>query len=225
MVKNCIHCNHKVLYSLQNGYKKCSRCHKKFSPQKYLKQLAIVKGFCNDQSAHALSKQLGISYKTIATTYEKIRLHVAYVAQLEFEQHESFIEEYDEYLYLPKNKKCIQNNLFDAHNFLIYDYGKIYTLTLPLSVKYAALGMDCMEVGSFLRNHTIANVKKRFNRICAFSLFFEQQMKHYKGVSYDNFDLYLKEIEFKFNFAKPQRYEYLMECIVTNPQSRWHQKG
>ena len=223
MIKNCIYCANKTLYSLANGHLKCSKCQKKFSPKKYLRQLQIAQGFCDDESANELSKKLGLNYETVAGIYAKLRIHLAYFAQLEFENHESYISEYDEYLYIPKNKQKEIENIYDAQNFLIFDYGKIYTLMLPFSSKFLRYAQDPAEVKRFVMHNKIARLQSSMNTINDFCRFFEENIKRYKGVSGQNFHYYLKEIEFKFNYEKDQRFELFYENIFANPESLWFQ--
>lgn len=214
MIKNCIACNHRILYTLSNGYKKCSRCKKKFSPKKIIQKLQIVEGFCNGVSANFLAKQLNVNYATVTKVYEKCRVLCAHLSQDSFEKHEDYIQEYDEYLYLPKYKKSNPNSLYEAQNFLIFDYGKIYTLTLPFSSKFLHYDKDPKELKKFLRESKIAKLVSSLNTINEFCLYFEEYIKKYKGVSEQNFHYYLKEIEFKFNYSKQQRFDAIYPMFI-----------
>ena len=214
MLKECIYCANKKLYTLSNGYKKCPRCKKKFSPKKYETKLKVIDGFCKDKSANKLSKQLGINYMTVSKVFQQCRIFIAQQSQNSFETHEHYIQEYDEYLYLPRYKKSNPDSIYDAQNFLIFDYGKIYTLTLPFASKFAQLDKDPQELKNFLRQSKIAKLRSSLNSINEFCLFFEENIKRYKGVSEQNFHYYLKEIEFKFNYEKKMRYNLLLTEFV-----------
>lgn len=223
MIKNCIYCANKTLYTLSSGHFKCAKCQKKFSPRKYEKQLKIIDAFCNDRSANETAKNLEINYITVSKIYQKMRIHVAFLAQQQFESHENYISEYDEYLYLPKHKKTEIESIYDAQNFLIFDYGKIYTLMLPFSSKFLRYDQDPQQLKKFITQNKIAKLQSSMNTINDFCRFFEENIKRYKGVSESNFHYYLKEIEFKFNYKKDQRFELFNKEIFTHPQSLWHQ--
>jgi hypothetical protein len=216
MVNGCIVCAHKTLYTLANGYKKCAKCKKKFSPKKIAQHLKIVEGFCQDVSANDLAKRLNTHYVTVANAYRKCRLIIAALSQESFESHEHYIQEYDEYLYLPKYKKSNPDSIYEAHNFLIFDYGKIYTLTLPFSSKYLHYDKNPKELKNFLRDSKIAKLRSSLNTINEFCRFFESSIKKYKGVGENNFHYFLKEIEFKFNHPKEVRFTQLSTHYLKN---------
>lgn len=44
-IKQCPYCDSKRLYTLQNGYKKCSSCNKKFSQKKLILILLLLNFF------------------------------------------------------------------------------------------------------------------------------------------------------------------------------------
>lgn len=213
MLSRCIHCGHKIVYHLQNGHIKCAKCKKKYSPQKFEKNLDIIKGFCNDSNALELSKQLKISYSTVLNTYKDIRMKIALFCQYNFENHETHINEYDEYLYLPANKKKEIEHLFEAQNFIIFDYGKIYTLMLPFSSKYSNFSDSPEELKKFLTYNKIAKLKNQDNNINGFCNFFESNIKKYKGMENENFVYYLKELEFKFNYQINERYNIVIKLM------------
>ena len=55
----------------------------------------------------------------------------------------------------------------------------------------------------------ISKTQKRENIITKFWLYFEDSILKYKGIENKNFFLYLKEIEFKFNYKKTKQKEIL----------------
>ena len=55
----------------------------------------------------------------------------------------------------------------------------------------------------------IAKLEKKRNTITAFWDFFEATITRYKGVKTDNFVYYLKEAEFKFNYAETEQFRLL----------------
>ncbi|MDY0327781.1 MAG: transposase [Arcobacteraceae bacterium] len=213
MKEHCIHCHHKIIYTLQNGYIKCAKCNKKYSLKKYNQTISIIQGFCEDYSANELATKLSLNYLTITKVYQNLRYKIASFCQSEFEKYENNVTEYDEYLYLPNNKKSDINFIYDGQNFLIFDYSKIYTLSLPFSSKYNPSQSNPQDLKKFLQYNKIAKLKTQNNNIKEFCYFFENSIKKYKGVSEENFFYYLKEIEFKFNYTINQRVDILIKLM------------
>ena len=134
-----------------------------------------------------------------------------------YASHREEIVEYDEYLYLDHAKRKEKKYIFDAHNFLTFDYGgKVYNILMPSLDRYksgfladglADLYYD--EFSRFLKIHRIAKLRSIDNTIVMFWKYFDEFMKKYKGIRPDNFIYYLKEAEFKFNHPMPERFEIL----------------
>ena len=205
---NCIYCDNDKLYTLKTGQLKCCVCKKKFSPRKIKKELDVIRRFCNDYSANQTAKDLKINYVTVQKRYETFRKMIANF--LEDEYKNKNVIEYDEYVYLPKSKKKIKENIFDAQNFLTFNYDdRVYNLLMPNLKTYknqfiadGAKEAYFKEFSKFMMINKISKTHKRENVITKFWLFFEESILKYKGVSDDNFIYYVKEIEFKFNYSK-----------------------
>lgn len=208
-INRCIYCEGR-LYDLAKGMKKCARCTKKFSPQKVQRELRCIEAFCEDSSALALSDALGISYPTALTYYRRFRELIVQHLDDAYNDRTEEVKEFDEYIYLEASKRHERRNIFDAHNFLTFDYGgKVYTILLPSFARHKQQflndGLESLyyeEFSRFLRLHRIAKLEKRKNSITAFWEFFEDHILRYKGVKAENFVYYLKEAEFKFNYPK-----------------------
>jgi transposase-like protein len=215
----CIYCDNKKLYELKSGQLKCSRCKKKFSVKKIATDLALVKCFCSDLSINAAARTLHLNYTTVKLRYELFRNLIA--SFLENEYQDKTPKEYDEYIYLPQSKKKIKENIFDAQNFLTFHYDdKIYNLLMPNLKMYKKQFLDdgaqtiyFKEFSKFMLMNKISKTQKRENTITKFWLYFETSILKYKGVKYDNFMRYLKEIEFKFNYNQDKREEILMKLF------------
>ena len=216
----CIYCKSKT-YKLKNGYRKCAVCKKKFSPFKIEKEEKILKCFCSDLTALECSKKTKLNYITVKKKYEEFRKSIAIFAEKDFEKKKEVIE-FDEYLYLEKNKRKGKKNIFDAYNFLTFDYGgKIYNLMMPDLSRYKTSFLkDSLEevyykeFEKFLKLNRVAKLKSSKNLITKFWNFFENFICKYKGVSRENFFYYLKEAEFKFNFSKKEQEEILKKMYI-----------
>ncbi|MBN2896485.1 MAG: transposase [Campylobacterales bacterium] len=202
----CIYCQN-PLYTLHNGHVKCATCKRKYSPMKLERDFAVIDAFVAGESAHAAANRLGLNYQSIATRYHLLRALAAADLERRYSERGEEVAEFEEYLYLEASRRSDPHALFDAHNFITFCYGaRIYNVLLPSLRRFGAQMMDDgadqpyrETFKSFMRNQHIARLRSRENRITEFWAFFEGFIKRYKGVSEEQFGLYLKEAEFRFN--------------------------
>lgn len=218
---NCPYCNHTNSYNLSTGQQKCTNCQRKFSPQKYQRDIDIVTCFLNDKNANQCAKELQITYVTVSKKYQDIRQKI--VTILENDYNRSSVGEYDEYVYLPKSKKKSKENIFDAHDFLTFCYEetKVYNLLMPTLHRYKKEFLEdgleetyFKEFSKFMMFNKIAKTNQRENTITQFWEFFEDQIVKHKGVNEKNFIYYLKECEFKFNYSKEEAKQILLHLYT-----------
>ena len=190
---SCVYCGHYILYKLKDGNYKCAKCKRKFSPRKLERKAKILKGFLDGLNPKEISQKYDISYATVVKEIKNIRIVMAQICEDEFLKKDEIIE-FEEYLYIPKNK-----NIKSAQNFLTIDFGgKIYNIMLSSLKNYE---FDEKELNRlFNQNRIIRIFEKRL--IKKFWEYFEDFIKKYKGVSDENFFYYLKEAEFRFNGYK-----------------------
>jgi len=192
---SCVYCGHYILYKLKDGYYKCAKCKRKFSPKKIERKAKILKGFLDGLTPSEISEKYSFSYASVVKEVRHIRKVIASICEEEFLQKEE-IREFEEYLYIPKTSK----ELIKAQNFLTIDYGgKIYNIMLSPMKNYA--GYDEEKIKSFFRQSRIIKVQNHAN-IYKFWDYFEDFIRKFKGVKEDNFFYYLKEAEFRFNGFK-----------------------
>ncbi len=215
MKNSCIYCGEKT-YLLGNGMLKCSSCLRKYSLVKLERQLALIEAFCNDLTAMQAARTLSINYITAKKFYNKIRRLLIIVLQKNYADHYEDVLEYDEYLYLDHSKRKDKRYIFDAHNFLTFDYGgKVYNILLPSLNRYKngfQTGEDELqykEISRFLKLNRIAKLESFDNTIERFWMYFDGFMKKYRGIKSENFIYYLKEAEYKFNYESNERIETL----------------
>jgi transposase-like protein len=214
----CIFCNN-YAYRLKDGRVKCSVCHRKISIVKINKTITLMQTFINNENALHVSKRLNLSYVSVKKFYDEFRYISAKVCEDEYEINRKDACEYEEYFYLENSKKEKKEAIFDAHNFLTFDYdGHIYTLLMPSLQKYKNQFLDdnvkeshIAEFNKFKRISRIIKVSSIHNNIVKFWNYFEKEILKYKGISNDNFALYLKEIEFKYNHTKNDAIDILIQ--------------
>lgn len=132
----CPYCNHSITYKLKTGQEKCSKCKKKFSPTKIDLEQKICESFCNDKNINETAKSLKINYITVQKRFKSYREYIISYQEEQYSLHETI--QYDEYVYLPKSKKKIKENIFEAQNFLTFCYekNKVYNLLMPNLNRY-----------------------------------------------------------------------------------------
>ncbi len=219
----CIYCQNQ-LYLLKDGMLKCSACKSKYSPERVNKVITLIHSFCHDENALQASQRLNLSYVSVHKYYNAFRLECAQICEDAYLSVREKPCEYEEYFYLEKSKRNKKQAVFDAHNFLTFDYeGHLYTIVMPTLQKYRQQFIDdnledlyASEFARFKRKSRIINVSKHLNKIVEFWNFFETSILTYKGVSNENFPLYLKELEFKFNYDTQRQKELLAQSYYRN---------
>jgi hypothetical protein len=142
----CIYCHHDKTYLLSDKQRKCALCKRKFSPQKLAKHRTIKEAFLKGLSATEASKLYHIHYMTIQKEYMHFRQQLLSHADTLYQQHAQHINEYDEYLYLPKSIKHFDNNMHKMRHFLTLSYhDKVYTIMMPTIARYDLLLKDDKE--------------------------------------------------------------------------------
>ncbi|WP_024789017.1 MULTISPECIES: helix-turn-helix domain-containing protein [unclassified Lebetimonas] len=196
---SCIYCNHYILYKLKNGYYKCAKCKRKFSPKKIERKAKILKGFLDELNPTEIAEKYNISYATVVKEIQNIRKIVVNICEEEFLKKQD-LKEFNEYLYIPKTNRKNKNSIYKAQNFLTIDYGgKIYNILLSDMQKYKNLSYE--EIKSLLRQSQLIKIQKQI-LIYQFWEYFETFITKYKGIKEKNFIYYLKEAEFRFNNFK-----------------------
>ncbi|MRJ03318.1 MAG: transposase [Epsilonproteobacteria bacterium] len=202
---NCIYCGAPHLYRLKSGQLKCRRCRRKFSPRRVEREREILDCFCRGLSASSCAHHLSLHYLTVQRGYRRLRERMAAFMEEDFLSKERTIA-FDEYLYLPPRRWREKRAIFDAYNFLTFNYDqKIYNILLPDLSRYKPIlledGLEDLyyrEFEKFLRRSRLASSHDEL--IASFWRYFEEFIKRYRGVGREQFFYYLKEAEFRFNF-------------------------
>ena len=178
----------------------------------------LIQTFIDDESALSTSKRLSISYVSVKKHYDTFRYIASQVCEKEYENLRTKTCEYEEYFYLENAKKERKEAIFDAHNFLTFDYcGHIYTLLMPSLHKYKQQMLSdnisdsyIHEFTKFKRISRIIKASSIHNNMVNFWDYFEENIVKYKGISNEHFILYLKEMEFKYNHSKNEAIDILI---------------
>ncbi|MDC0932681.1 transposase [Arcobacteraceae bacterium] len=216
---NCPYCHYHIIYTLNTTQKKCAKCLHKFSEKKILFEKKIINLFCENITVNQCAKNHSLNYVTVKKRYDKYRKLIA--SYLEEQYHNKQVIEYDEYIYLEQSKKQIKQNIFDAVNFMTFNYeDKVYNLLMPNLHKYKNQFLDdaieesyFKKFSTFMLMNKISKIEKKENIIASFWIYFEESIVKYKGINNENFFYYLKEIEFKFNYSLKEQ-ENILNTLV-----------
>jgi hypothetical protein len=215
-IGRCPYCSG-TLYHLSDGMKKCAACRKKFSLKKVARDCDLIARFCDGETALSAAQAAGYSYQSVVARYANLRLLAAAHLEDAYDAARDQVSEFEEYIYLEASKRHDKRHIFDAHNFITFDYGgRVYNLLMPSLHRYKQEFLDdgleklyYDEFSKFLRIHRIAKLQKNKNSITAFWEFFEEYIIRFKGVKTENFAYYLKEAEFKFNYSESEQFNIL----------------
>jgi len=222
----CPFCNSRHLYSVTSTSMKCSTCKRKYSLKKLELDFRVLEFFCEDKSALTCKENLGINYKSVKDRYEHFRNLILLHVEKKYNENDSRFSEYDEYYFLPKNKRGKVKHLFEAIGVLGMVYNDlIYTLLMPdqfahlnntdfsnKDVNFAYL----KEYSKYLNRHKIMHFEKFDSPLIKFWIYLEAKLLKYKGIDHDNFIYYLKECEFKFNYPKDEQTEIIWDLWIEN---------
>jgi hypothetical protein len=214
----CIYCN-EHLYNLKNNYLKCSACKKKYSKAKTNKTILLMELFLQNRSALDVASSQKLSYKSVWEYFDSFRKLSAIICEREYELLREKPCEYEEYFYIQKIKKHSKHSILDAQNFLTFDYqNHIYTILMPSLKKYKKEFINdgvgevyTSELSKFARDSKLINITKLDNNITRFWSYLEKNITIYKGINDENFGLFLKEFEFKYNHDKNKALELLIK--------------
>ncbi len=218
----CLYC-HGHVYHLKDGRIQCSQCTQRISRHKINKIMTLISSYVHNESAYSSAKRLGLSYLSVQQYYEEFRILSAAICEREYEMCRHFSCEYEEYFYLEHSKRHCKEAVFDAHNFLTFDYNThIYNLLLPSLQHYKQQFINdnltdtyLNEFNSFKRKSKIIKVSSRINSIVTFWEYLEKALRKYRGIQHKNFAYFLKECEFKYNHTKASAQELLIDEYFT----------
>ena len=194
-------------------------------------QLRLLEYFVLEVTARSAADMLGIQSNTAALFYRKIRELICYKLELESEEYFSGCIEVDESYFggVQKGKRGRGSAGKVAVFGLLKRGGKVYTKVIPDastaslmpiikekvvpdSIVYTDCwrGYNALDVSEFKHyriNHSEL-FADRHNHINGIENFWNQAkrvLRKYNGVPKKNFNLFLKECEFRFNYGSPKR--------------------
>lgn len=220
----CPFCSGKKLYTVSKTSLKCASCHKKYSTKKLETDATCIEFFCKDTSANKCAQSLHVNYKTIQNRYMDFRKLIMLYIEDTYKAKQALFTEYDEYYFLPKNKRGKVKYLFESIGILgqVYE-DTVYTILLP--DQFSHLRQEALlnpevnfaylkEYSRFLNRYKIVHFEKFDSKIIRFWVFLEEKLAHFKGIDRENFAFYLKEYEFKFNHTVEEQQNILWKLWI-----------
>ena len=223
--RKCIFCGSFKVFKTRRGYVKCRSCLRQKSLKMVRRELAIVQGFYQQQPAYRLASDLGMDYQAVTRVYQKLRLALYHITELEGAKLSGEIE-MDESYFGGKRKgtrgrgakgKSIVFGLLERD-------GRVYTRVVEHVSKEELMAVirkktrkgsvyysdtfrsynSLKRLGKHLTvNHSKSMVDKKtknhINGIEGFWSYAKHILYNYRGVSKYHFPMYLKEVEYRFN--------------------------
>ena len=81
--RKCVWCGSFKVNRTARGYVKCRSCKKQKSLKMIRMEVAIVTGFYQQQPAYRSASDLGADYQTVTRVYQKLRLLLYHIAEIE----------------------------------------------------------------------------------------------------------------------------------------------
>src|SRR3989339_80370 len=233
--KKCVWCGSFKVNKTTRGYVKCRLCHKQKSLKMIRTEIGIVTGFYQQQPAYRLANDLGMDYQTVTRVYQKLRLSLYYIAQLEGAKLSGEVEMDESYFGGRRKGKRGRGAAGKSIVFgLLERDGRVYTKVVERvtadelmahirqrtrkgSVYYADTFRSYNSLKRWGKHHRLNHGKafshhgkNHINGIEGFWSSANHILYNYRGVSKYHFPMYLKEVEYRFNHRNDNLFKLFM---------------
>ena len=237
--KTCIFCGKYGLYKLADKRVKCKHCKRYYSLKKLRRDLQLLYYFYLEISARRAANELNINYNVVHRKFMHFRRCISNYCNNEARKLNGELE-IDESYFGGKRKgnrgrgaknKAIVFGILERN-------GKVYTVivkdvsadTLMNEIKNKAKkgsvfytdGWKSYAILQQYGKHNIidhdkelVNNHNHINGIEGFWSFAKERFHKYHGIKMNNYPLYIKEMEFRFNHRNKNVYKLLIDiCLV-----------
>lgn len=235
--RKCIHCGSYKVYRLASRQVKCRICRRTYSPSKLKRDLDVLQYFALEASANRAARDLELNYRTVQKRYMALREKIAEYSD---DNLRKLCVELGTDLNFARGgceSKQRQGEIGNAMVFGILEHsGLIYSNVIPNAKPETVMReiMDKTENGSVYHskefkshrslklygkhnqiNKDTNNPKDRArnNIIDLFWNFAKERLDKYRGINKQNYPLYMKEMEFRFNNRKNNLSNELIKII------------
>ena len=240
--RKCASCGSFKVNRTARGYVKCRLCGRTKSLKRLRKEVAVIKGFYQQAPAYRLANDLGLDVKVVTRIYQRLRVVIFHLAELEGAQSKLSGEiELDEAYFGGRRKgkrgrgaagKSIVFGLLErdgrVYTKVVESVGAqtlmehIRTRTRKGSVYFTYAFKGYRSLRRYGKHHTINHrkgmvdrrTKNHINGIEGFWSYAKHILYNYRGVSRYYFPMYLKEIEFRFNHRKDNTFKLFLKAYL-----------
>lgn len=237
--RKCIFCGSWKPYRLADGRVKCKSCGRFYSLIKFRRDIEVLHYFSLELSANRTSRELDLSYKSVRSRYMFFREKIAEYCLENFRKLSGELE-IDETYFGGKRKgkrgrgaknKVIVFGILERN-------GQVYTAIVPdvsaetlmaeieaKTEKGSVYYTDCFKSYKSLKQYGKHNkINKQFayakgrnhvNGLEGFWSFAKERFHKYHGIQKDNYHLYLKEMEFRYNNRNSNIFKKMFNIIYT----------
>ena len=231
----CPKCTKDNLYKLSDGRFKCSYCKFKYSSKKLKDDLQILHYFSLEIPANKACKDFGCSYTKIRTKYMQYREEIFTYLSKEFNKLSGEIE-CDESYFGGKRKGARGRGSKGKMKVfgMLERKGKIFTTLIDNlsaeilmneikrhaekgSVFYTDKFKSYKSLRFYGKHITVdhstnfVDGRRHINGLEGFWSFAKERLLKYHGISKNHFLLYLKEMEFRYNYRKENLFHFLIK--------------
>jgi len=239
--RKCVFCGSFKVNKTARGYVKCNLCSKQKSLSKLRREIAIIKGFYQQQPAYRLAADLNLDVKVVTRVYQRLRKVLFHTAELEGAKLSGEIELDESYF---GGKRKGQRGRGSAGKSIVFGLlerdGRVYTKvvedvsaeTLMAHIeqhtrKGSVYFTDAFRGYQSLQRygkHLVINHSKDFvdkrtknhiNGIEGFWSYAKHILYNYRGVSRYHFPMYLKEIEYRYNHKDDNVFKLLLKLYFS----------
>ncbi len=232
--KQCPKCADPKLYQISDKRFKCSKCHYKFSKNKFYDDLILLHYFSLEIPANKASKDLKWNYRKVGSRYKKYREEILDYLNEEYKKLSGDIECDESYFGGRRKGQRGRGAKGKVKVFgMLERQGQIYTTivndvtaeTLMDKIKKHSLKGSVFYTDQFRsykslkfygkhikvdHGKTFVKGKRHINGLEGFWSFAKERLLKYHGVSQKHFLLYLKEMQFRYNYRKENIYDLLI---------------
>jgi transposase len=239
--RKCVFCGAFNTLKTARGYVKCGSCNKQKSLVKLRREIAILKGFYQQQPAYRLASDLGVDVKTVTRVYQHLRQLLFHVAEVEGARLSGEIELDESYFGGARKGQRGRGARGKSIVFgLLERDGRVYskvvesvsaetlmahiqTHTRKGSVYYtdAFRGYQSLQrygkhlVVNHSREFVNKKTKNHINGIEGFWSYAKHILYNYRGVSRYHFPMYLKEVEYRYNHRNDNVFKLFLKLYFS----------
>ena len=237
--RKCIYCDKNELYRLADKRVKCKQCKRRYHLPTLKRDLQILYYFYLEISARKTAKELNINYGLVHRKFMQFRKLIAEHCNREASKLNGEIEIDESYFGGKRkgNRGRGANNKAIVFGILERN-GKIYTKivenvskeilmkeienkTQKGSVFYTDGWKSYASLEQYGKHNIIRHDKDKFsdgrnhiNGIEGFWSFAKERFHKYHGIKKNNYPMYLKEMEFRFNHRNESVFKLLFDICV-----------